>query len=208
MTSVSALDLREACFLCESFHPWTYEESDSFVAMLGLGPIGEGYSLIAAREHVASMLDLDQDMAAELMEFTERVRARLRPHYGECVVTEHGRIAPCLSAYARAFEPHCLHAHRLVFPGHDRVGLGQLYPGFGATPHESFFDAHRFCEYEGQYLYAEDADGSCEIVAVRGPVPRQFFRRLIAARIGAQERVSWEAFPSLDVVEAARVRLQ
>jgi len=85
--------------------------------MLGLGPIGEGYSLIAAREHVPSMFDLDSGSREELETFTKLVRATLRPHYSSSVVTEHGRVAPCVSRILRAHEPHCLHAHRLVFPG-------------------------------------------------------------------------------------------
>lgn len=207
MTNPTPAAIRETCFLCEADHPWIYERSAHFVAMLGLGPIGEGYSLIAAREHVPSMLDLEPPLVDELVEFTSRVRARLRPHYGEAVVTEHGRIAPCLAAYARAYEPHCLHAHRLVFPGHHGVDLVGAYSRLGAQRYVSFFEAARVFDEEGQYLYAENADGTCEVVPVRGPVPRQFFRRLIAIRSGAPYLADWNAYPQLAVVAAAQHRL-
>jgi len=203
----SAVQLAEPCFLCQPDHPWIYETSQHFVAMLGLGPIGEGYSLIAARDHVPSMLDLEPAEAEELAEFTQRVRERLRPHYGEAVVTEHGRIAPCLTAYARVFEPHCLHAHRLVFAGHTRVDLAASYSRVKARRYQSFLEAQRYFDSEGQYLYSEDADGSCEVVPVHGPLPRQFFRRLIASRSGNPHLSDWNVYPQFDVVAAAQRRL-
>jgi hypothetical protein len=206
--ALSRLELQEPCFLCDPNHAWVYETSDHFIAMLGLGPIGEGYSLIAARDHVPSMLDLPAAQAEELAEFTVAVRGRLEPVYGAAVVTEHGRIAPCLTVYSQTFEPHCLHAHRLVFPGHNRVELGASYPSLETCAFDSFLSSRRDFAHEGQYLYAEDADGTCEIAPVSGPIPRQFFRRLIAARVGSPELADWNAHPQLDVVAAGERRLK
>jgi hypothetical protein len=86
--------------------------SDEFFAMLGHGPIGEGYSIIATVEHEPSMLDLDAAVTQRAEEFTQAVRERLLPMYGSAVITEHGRVAPCVATQTRAHEPHCLHAHR------------------------------------------------------------------------------------------------
>lgn len=67
----------DGCFLCHLPERLVYDESDHFIAMLGLGPVIEGYSLIAAREHAPSMLDLPPRLVLELTEFTRRVRARV-----------------------------------------------------------------------------------------------------------------------------------
>jgi hypothetical protein len=196
-----------ACFLCDANHPWVYDQSEHFVALLGLGPIAEGYSIIAARDHVPSMFDLEPEVAEELAAFTSCVRDRLRPHYGDAVITEHGRIAPCLAAYARAYEPHCLHAHRLVFPGQPRIELTGFFPRAEIQRWDSFLEAFRAFEWEGQYLYAEHADGMCEVVPVGRRMPRQFFRRLAALRMGHPELADWSAHPRLEIVAAGQRRL-
>ena len=103
-------------FLCEPAQRWVYAESQSYFAMLGLGPIQEGYSIIAAREHTRGMFDASASERAELIAFTQHVRELLAPYYGEALVTEHGRVAPCVEARTRSYEPHCLHASSFRLP--------------------------------------------------------------------------------------------
>src|SRR5215469_11506206 len=112
---------QQKCFLCEPDESLVYHREGRFFAMLGLGPLSEGYSVIATRDHVPSMLDLDPEGVKELVEFTQRVRIRQAMRgYEPGAITEHGRVATCVHAVAGAHEPHCLHAHRLLFPGEDR----------------------------------------------------------------------------------------
>jgi hypothetical protein len=174
--------------------------------MLGLGPLGEGYSLIATRDHVPSMLDLDNEAAEELAEFTGRVRAVLVAHaYAPAAITEHGRVAACVHALTAAHEPHCLHAHRLLFPGIPRVDLGLL-----ASNVQSFGDfraAHRSFNWPGQYLYSESPDGTCEIARAPWRIPRQALRRLVARSLGIEAAADWQSLPRLEIVEAGRRRL-
>jgi diadenosine tetraphosphate (Ap4A) HIT family hydrolase len=92
-------------------------ERGEFFAMLGLGPVGEGYSLIASKSHCQSMLDLTEDEATQLEDFTQEVRDRVSPLFGECSIGEHGRVALCVGQVTSKHEPHCMHAHRLIFPG-------------------------------------------------------------------------------------------
>lgn len=194
--------------MCEPDQGLAYAQSDSFFAMLGLGPIGEGYSLIATRQHVPSMMDLSRSKARELQEFTEQVRARLRPEFGECVITEHGRVAACLEAATSAYEPHCLHAHRLLFPGLADIGEAAVAYRFEWRSYSDFSDAHARFDWPRQYLYAEQADGACQVAPASGPVPRRFFRTLVAALKGTPEAVDWRSQPRLELVEAARERLR
>ena len=204
--SMSAPDVgpRNFCFLCDPEPEFTWLASDSFRAVLGLGPIGEGYSLIATREHAPSMFDLDSAEAAELVDFTAEVRSRLGELYGPCVVTEHGRVSPCVAPAIRRHEPHCLHAHRLVFPGHARVDLHAIAPWLGAEHHGSFEVALRNFTWPGQYAYVEHADGSCDVAGVRRPLPRQFLRAVVAAEQGRPELADWRSFPGRERLAAAQ----
>ena len=196
----------ESCFLCSPAPELIYAQSANFVALLGVGPIREGYSLIATNEHVPSMLDLPGLLRKELADFSCHVRDRLEPHYGPSLVTEHGRVPPCLSAHAKRHEPHCLHAHRLVFPGADAVDLSVLQR-LRAKTYASFDQAAASFRDPGQYLYAERPDGSCQVASIFGPFPRQFFRRLVAAAEEKPELSDWKQHPGLPVIAAARARL-
>ena len=195
------------CFLCDPEPELTWLSSRNFRAVLGLGPIGEGFSLIATREHLPSMLDLEQAVAQELAEFTAMVRERLKPLYGPAVVTEHGRIAPCVAPLARRHEPHCLHAHRLVFPGHGSLDLGAVAPRMPRRDFSSYLDARHAFDWPGQYVYAEQPDGSCQVGAVAGPLPRQFLRAVVANAQGRPEIADWRQHPGHETVEAARSAL-
>jgi hypothetical protein len=202
--SPTDIGTRTFCFLCDPEPEFTWLTSDSFRAVLGLGPIGEGYSLIATREHSPSMFDLDADVAAELVEFTAEVRRRLHEHYGPSVVAEHGRVSPCIAPAIRRHEPHCLHAHRLVFPGLVRVDLDGVAPWLGAEQHDSFAAARDAFVWPGQYVYVEHADGSCTVAGPRRPLPRQFLRAVVAAEQGRPELADWRRFPGRDRLAAAQ----
>lgn len=183
------------CFLCRPEPEWTWHETANFRAVLGLGPIGVGYTLIAAREHLPSMLDLEEPLVAELEEFTLDVRRALEELSGPSVVGEHGRVAPCVAPAVRRHEPHCLHAHRLVFPGHARLDLGAVAPGMTLRRYATFAEAHAASAWPGQYVYAEDPDGSCQVGEVEGPLPRQFLRAVVAAQQGRPELADWRRSP-------------
>jgi len=200
---MEVLEPSAGCFLCRPAPDLVYETSDSFFAMLGYGPLGEGYSVIATRSHVRSMLDLDEAGAEELAAFTAHVRERLRC-YGRAVATEHGRVAACVASATARHEPHCLHAHRLVFPGLSHLTRSDIGSSGDFVEYPDFPLAHRVFDWPGQYLYAEDADGSCRIAPAPRPVPRQFFRSLIASKRGEPHLADWTANPSPVALSSAQ----
>ncbi len=204
---VVAVEAGGGCFLCEPDAGLVYMGSESFFAMLGHGPLSEGYSLIATREHDASMLDVSEAEAEELGRFTVAVKQRLRTHYGPTLVTEHGRVAACVAAAVRRYEPHCLHAHRLVFPGEASLDLQAEWHGLSVARYGSSLEAWRGFGWDGEYLYAEDDDGACMVAPSPSSFPRQLFRGVIARRSGQPEAANWADHPRLEVVSAARHRL-
>lgn len=78
---------------------------------------------------------------------------------------------------------------------------------FHPTEYASFVDARKSFRATGQYLYVEDASRRCELVAVRGPIPRQFLRLIAAAQAGRPELADWRSRPGLDEIELARQQL-
>ena len=195
------------CFLCEPNEEWIYMREEKFFAMLGLGPLVEGYSLLATTEHTPSMLDLTQTDAELLCDFTQHVREVIMPHYGEAVITEHGRVAPCLDRDLKGKETRCFHAHRLVFP--TTIDLSNTFAEHGLETEEypDFIECWKRFSWKGEYLYFERPNGSCMIAAAPMRLVRQFFRYKIAASIGHPELASWTDHPLTKVVERARKQL-
>ncbi len=196
-----------SCFLCVPGKDLVYAKDDKFFAMLGLGPIVEGYSIIATRDHVPSMLDLSPEDAERLCEFTKLIRKRLRSHYGDVVIAEHGRVAPCEYRDKDGREAHCFHAHRLLFPLQGDLTDSLASHGLKVFEYPDFVEAQKNFAWNEEYLYYERQDGSCLIAAACKPLVRQFFRYKVAQHIGQPELASWKTYPRTEVVERARFHL-
>jgi hypothetical protein len=175
--------------------------------MLGLGPIIEGYTLLATKTHVPSMIDLPVNTVYELVKFKEQVRRELAAHYGDVIITEHGRVAPCIQIYNVQHEEHCFHAHNLVFPL--SLDLTELLKKHGLKLIEfsSFLDARENFKWSEEYYYFERIDGTCVIAFEPRRLVRQFFRYLIAEHIGKPELADWKNYPQIEVVLKARSQL-
>lgn len=196
------------CFLCRPEREWTWHESANFRAILGLGPIGAGYTLIASRDHLPSMLDLDSGLAQQLDVFTSEVRRELEKRWGPSVIAEHGRVAACVADAVRGHEPHCLHAHRLVFPGHSELDLRSVAPRMKVRDFSTMLVARREFRWTGQYLYVETPDRRCQLGQIEGPLPRQFLRAVVAMQQGRPDLADWRRAPRRGEVDAAMRILQ
>lgn len=176
--------------------------------MLGLGAIVEGYSLIATRKHIRSMLDLSCSEAKDLLHFTAAVRPRLESAFGPVTIAEHGRVPPCESAAdPDGRDPHCFHAHRLVFPLDLDLRDQLKSVALSLSEYSDFMAAWTSFTWPDEYLYFERPDGSCALGAAPRPIARQFFRRMVASAIQRPELASWRAFPELPAIDSARRRL-
>jgi diadenosine tetraphosphate (Ap4A) HIT family hydrolase len=195
------------CFLCSPEANWVYARSGSFYSMLGLGPVVEGYSLLATTDHTKSMLDLSEAEVEELIDFTQYTRKLLSTHYGDSIITEHGRVAPCVGSNRDRQQTHCFHAHRLIFP--TSADLTEAISNYGLEVQEysNFREGWSQFSWTGEYLYFERADGSCLIAGAPMRSVRQFFRHKVAELMGQPEVANWSEYPQLRVLEAARRRL-
>ena len=194
------------CFLCNPDSDLIYLSSGGFRAMLGIGPIVEGYTVLFSINHVRSMFDLPPEQIEEFLSFRLQVIKKLTRVYGGAIITEHGRVPNC-DFYDLKREPHCYHAHQLLFPV--QIDLKpDLYSAFGGKvkQYDSFAEAHKSCHSTNEYAYYEDANGT-SYVAEDAEYPRQYFRMLVADKIGHIERVDWHNFKGWEIVSAAREKL-
>jgi diadenosine tetraphosphate (Ap4A) HIT family hydrolase len=197
--------VRPECFLCDPDGSLVYAHSHSFFAMLGWGAVVEGYSLIATKEHIPSMFDIRDELVPELNDFTAAIRTRLARLYGPSVITEHGRIGLC--ELMSNHEPHCFHAHRLVFPVDVDLSSVFVDARLRGRTHQNFDAARRASRELNEYLYYERPDGVCAVADAQGCTQRQFFREAVASRLGRPELKSWRLHPRLDVVDRAKKTL-
>jgi hypothetical protein len=174
--------------------------------MLGIGPIMEGYSIIATKEHVPSMFDLKPSQLQDFVEYRKTVSGILSNIYGPLVITEHGRVTAS-DFYNPDRDAHCYHAHQLVFPVAVDLApdLKALYGGnlFQYEEFSEAYDAHRKA---GEYLYYEFGDGCCVVENIE--YPRQFFRKLIAEKIGVPHRADWSRWKGWKMINQAKERLK
>jgi len=195
------------CFLCNQNVKLTYYDDINFYAMLGIGPIIEGYSLIVTKKHIPSMLDLSDDLGKELTKVTSNIKKILLDKFGKCIITEHGRVPPCEIEELDKHEAHCYHAHRLVFPINIDLTDSFTRHNLKVYNFNSFSEALEKFRYKDEYLYFEKFDGTCIIAPTRNKIARQFFRYEIAEKIGKPELANWKRYPELKAVASTLDKL-
>ena len=181
------------CFLCDPPDDLTYCKTADGVAVSGLGPLVDGYSVVSAVPHVRSAADAAVGGAPEFLPFAERVRSRLIAKYGTCLLTEHGRMPVCVTTVGA--ERHCYHAHFLCFPAAPGiVEAAKSYFQIGretATLQTALQIARTFDEY---FLLSPNPQQFL-IFANQRSLPRQFARTLVAAAIGKTSEATWQSVP-------------
>jgi len=198
------------CFLCNPSKDLVFARSESFYAMAGLGPIVEGYTILSAREHWRSFFDVPESLLGEYYEFVEIVRMRLASEYLYPITTEHGRVPVCASTDPTRHEPHCYHAHQLLFPVSFDFSAdlrARNDPVVEATDLSAARNQVRKIS-EGEYLYFE---GSNHHVTVSLPAirpARQYFRLLVASYLGDMSLADWKAAQRRELALKAKARLK
>ena len=197
-----------SCFLCEPEMNLVVSQNTHYFTMLGLGPIVEGYALIASVKHTRSLLDIPRDQAEKYQEYKEYTRSLLEPIFGNCIITEHGRVPPCVSPIKDVHDAHCFHAHSLLFPV--TPSFDHPFDDRGLDIHEysNYLQAHSEFMSSNEYLYYERADGSCVIASPKIRMQRQYFRYKIADSIGHPKLADWREYPRIPVVVSALLKLQ
>lgn len=171
-------------------------QSTNFVVIPGAGAIDPGYALIIPRAHILSMGFLDPALDAEFTDLLGGTGEWLRAEFGEeAHVFEHG---------AKNFREKggaCAdHAHTQVAPiGVTDLFVTQLRSDFDTRTGGSYLDAARETVALGQgdpYLYTHSGSHGGAIAVATG-AKSQYFRRLMAARVGRPDEWDGPLFPGI-----------
>jgi diadenosine tetraphosphate (Ap4A) HIT family hydrolase len=153
-----------------------------------MGALVPGYVLILPRAHVFSMASLDAASRAELRAYEREIHERIAVRWRPATLFEHGSCANPDAATGACIS----HAHWHLIPGEfDLDGRGI---GFRRA---RTFDAIVEADRPHGYLAFRTAGGEWYFNVTHRP-PSQYFRRIIAARLGRPTEWDYLAFPILD----------
>ena len=204
---MSAASCDERCFLCSPDPALVYASDGSGIALCGLGPLVAGYSLVATRKHVRSAADARLGDAPDFLSFALGIRRKLSARFGSCLMTEHGRVPACIDV-SGATDPHCYHAHFLLFPTAPPVEDQALQHFAKAEEAPTLDDAMRFAAQHQEYFFLSPSADRFLVLTRPGKLVRQFARFLAADALGAGDLANWRRFPSFDEAANQAVELK
>lgn len=195
------------CFLCSPDEDLVYWSDGTGLAMCGLGPIVRGYSIVATKRHIHSAADVAADQMPEFLAFASDVRARLANYYGQCLLTEHGRVSLCVDV-SGGTEPHCFHAHFLMFPGAPAVEA-KARPYFARVEHASSLEeALNMARTHHEYFLLSPEPERFMVMTRPGKMIRQFARLLVAESLGRSELANWRRYSLYQEASAVAIELR
>ena len=201
--------------------------SDHFHLFAGLGPIVEGYVIIAphrcdvSRGGFRTMAEVPPELLDELV-FLRGIVTRFYLEVYEfegCLCFEHGRAGTC----GVGDTPHCYHAHLCCFPDSSPIwsdvrvarrhiqrikGFGDLGPVAGASPFllvQNLRIDHRFLPHRAQ---RQSWQSHVLVLDTETQIPRQYLRRLLAERAGRPDLWDWAAAPCVPKVRSLCTRFR
>ncbi len=182
------------CFLCKPQNDLIYHSDTAAFALCGLGPIVEGYSVVATRKHARSSADLTSLEEKEFRDFAIGVRSRLMSKFSSCLMTEHGRLPVCVD-HSGTSEPHCYHAHFLLFPGAGDLEKSARSYFKKTDAFDSLSAALESTKSLEEYYLFSSTPSSFLIMTRPGRIIRQFSRYLVAESQSRPELADWRRHP-------------
>ena len=196
----------QKCGFCYPERERIVFETRSFYALLSLGPITEGHTLLNSKMHYpccAAIEELDEWLIAK-----RRLVSLLRMQYGPCILFEHGRTATCVDEENVGDHEStlCFHAHLHVVPAAVDL-LDDLQAYRRVRPCKSWGEVVDFYRENEEYLFYEDKLGRMTVLRA-GRLPQYFLRWLVASKLGFPERASWRQYRGDEVVRSALGKLR
>ena len=184
----------QECFLCFPDQSLVFDSGKDGLALSGLGPLVDGYSVVATLQHADSLADLETTIVRRYLDYTEYLRKAFASQYGTCLVAEHGNSPLCYFDWSR--DKHCFHPHFLLFPGvpdvtreaRKRISNEQSFP--------SLWQAISASKGEQEYLLLSPSPNKVTIFYPDSMLPSQFSRTLVGAALGKLHLASWQKHPN------------
>lgn len=186
---------RVDCFLCRPAEQLLAHVGSGYYTMAGLGPLSDGYAIIARDIHGAIDEQIDSFQFEEFAKYAERIQSVLSAQFGTCVLTEHGKMPLCQpNGMANS---HCYHTHFLLFPGvPDPLHEFSDYFGVDGERFESLFDALKVAAKYPNYLLVSARTGEYFVFSADHGLPRQFARVVVAETLDNPDLASWRTYPN------------
>ena len=176
-------------------------ESRHFLVVPTLGMLVPGWLLIITKEHYLNMGLVPDDFYPELEEVRKAVRLKLKEKFGSTVVFEHGPGRPGESSGCGID-----HAHWHVVPLSVDL-LPELETRFPGRRIANTLEIKRGLSEATTYIFYENQIEEAYLFLANG-LPCQFFRRLIAEKIGKGEHWDWHNEPGLSNIVTTLQQLQ
>jgi hypothetical protein len=122
-------------------------------------------------------------------------------------MTEHGRVPACVDVSGTS-DPHCYHAHFLLFPAAPPVEEEARKRFAKAEEASTLAGAMEIAALHEEYFLLSASAESFIVLTRPGKLVRQFARLLVADALGESNLANWRRFPGLEqaVSEAAQLR--
>jgi diadenosine tetraphosphate (Ap4A) HIT family hydrolase len=202
-------------FTVDEFPSRIIHQTEHFVAIPGLGPIGDAYVLILPIEPYSSMAVLPDHYYPELDKIKNRVVGALSKAYSPPIAFEHG---PSLNKELAA--GCCVehgHIHLVSTPVdllndlQADMASGKLGSGTGLTAEKinSVQELKDWLERGIAYLYYQTREGDQWAFPVTKKLESQFLRKKLATTLGwTGESWDWFLYPNKEKVKATWQRLK
>ena len=170
-------------------------EDDTFVVMPTLGAFVEGYVMIVSKEHYDCVGKMSAEDIARLEALMEEITHRIRKVYGMDVICfEHGAVS-CANKFGGCLN----HAHVHLVPCNASLLEEIRDYDLEVEPLSSLSELQSLGQEGRPYLFFRDTDG--EQYLITGDfIVSQFFRQLVTARMGLDQKWDWREHMFLDNV--------
>ncbi len=219
------LELKKSCIFCRPREHMQQEQvllrTEKFYLFAGIGPIVEGYIIIAPykcdwkKGGLRTISEATTDLLDELIFLRGIVTRFYREVYsfegGLCF--EHGRAGTC----GVSDTPHCYHAHLCCFPVSAPIwkdikipkrrvlrtaNLGELSSIVRKNPHLLIQNCIINKAASPDMAARETWETRVVELSEELDIPRQYLRKLLATRIGNPDLWDWAAAPRLPEVKS------
>ncbi len=182
------------CYLNREWYDHIIAETENFFLVPALGQFIEGYLLIVSKSHYSSMSLLDLSTFNELIKFSKEVSVIIEKTYGKVTIFEHGSINASNSAGC------CVdHAHWHILPL-DFDLKEMLIKNFNVNLISDETEILSYGKKNISYLYYANSINQRFILDALY-VPSQFFRIIIANKIGLIDNWDWRLYPYYDNIK-------
>lgn len=182
--------------------PWL--KDDRYLAFTSVGALVEGWSLAVPRAHSLNLLDDYTD--SSFIDFVHAAVAAVEAVYGPVVVFEHGG-----QQEGSATNCGTSHAHLHIVPLGFSLQQAALEFDQELQWTSCSWSGLKECAGEQEYLFVADRFSGAETqgaVCILKEGQSQFFRRVIAAKLGRSDESNYRAHPNLPTARAGSKALR